>query len=187
VKPGWIWTERLAWAVGIVAVSSVAVLYVIGTVSARQDLDRFADRQAADVRLALASSSMPDERLWCPERIAAWVDRQHRAGPPPLAVLRIPRIGLEVAVLEGTDEWTLNRAVGLIEDTAAPGVGGNTGIAGHRDGFFRGLKDIRTGDVLELETPSGMERYGVERTLIVEQDDVWVLGRFTAFRRPRRC
>jgi sortase A len=90
-------------------------------------------------------------------------------------VLRIPRIALEVAVLEGTDEWTLNRAVGLIEDTAAPGVGGNTGIAGHRDGFFRGLKDIRTDDVLELETPSGIERYRVERTLIVEQDDVWVL------------
>jgi sortase A len=82
---------------------------------------------------------------------------------------------LEVAVLEGTDEWTLNRAVGHIEDTARPGAPGNSGIAGHRDGFFRGLKDIRSGDVLEIETHTGIDRYRVERTWIVEPEDVSVL------------
>jgi len=60
----------------------------------------------------------------------------------PLAVLRIPRLRVEVPVLPGTDDRTLDRAVGHIDDTALPGADGNSGIAGHRDGFFRALKDI---------------------------------------------
>src|ERR671912_84332 len=85
----------------------------------------------------------------------------------PIAVLRIPKIRLEVAVLPGTDDRTLDRGVGHIEDTAPPGADGNSGIAGHRDGFFRGLKDIAEGDVIELETTHGRDTYRVERTWIV--------------------
>jgi sortase A len=95
--------------------------------------------------------------------------------PPPLAVLRIPRVGVEAPVLEGTDDWTLNRGVGHIEDTAAPGVDGNVGIAGHRDGFFRPLKDITPGDLLEVETRAGVAQYHVDRVWIVNPDDVSVL------------
>jgi sortase A len=90
-------------------------------------------------------------------------------------VLRIQRVGLEVPVLEGTDDWTLNRAVGHIADTAVPGTAGNSGIAGHRDGFFRALKDLAPGDTLELETLQSNEIYRVERTWIVDPDDVTVL------------
>ena len=95
--------------------------------------------------------------------------------PPPLAVLRIPKIRLEVPVLPGTDDVTLNRAVGHIDDTALPGTDGNSGIAGHRDGFFRGLKDIGPEDVIELETLRGKEVYRVERTWVVDPEDVSVL------------
>ena len=66
-------------------------------------------------------------------------------------------------------------AVGHIEDTAAPGADGNTGIAGHRDGFFRGLKDITTGDAIELDTLNGKQIYRVERTWVVDPEDVSVL------------
>ena len=90
-------------------------------------------------------------------------------------MLRIPRIRLEVAVLEGTDEFVLNRAVGHIAETALPGADGNSGIAGHRDGFFRGLKDIVVGDVVEIETLNGKEEYRIERTWIVSPEDVSVL------------
>ena len=93
----------------------------------------------------------------------------------PLAVLRIPKLRLEVPVLPGTDDRTLDRAVGHIEHTALPGTEGNAGIAGHRDGFFRGLKDIAAGDVIELETASGKETYHVERTWVVDPDTVSVL------------
>jgi sortase A len=78
-------------------------------------------------------------------------------------------------VLPGTDEFVLNRGVGHIEDTARPGAEGNCGIAGHRDGFFRGLKDIALGDAIELETLDGRQMYHVERRWIVDPEDVSVL------------
>jgi sortase A len=107
--------------------------------------------------------------------VHAWRETLSGQAPAPLAILRIPRIGLEVAVLEGTDEWTLNRGVGHIEDSTRPGVEGNVGIAGHRDGFFRGLKDIHADDRFEIETPGGVDHYKVERTWIVDPKDVSVL------------
>jgi sortase A len=92
-----------------------------------------------------------------------------------LAVLRIPALHLEVPVLEGTDEVTLNRAVGRIAGTSLPGQGGNIGIAGHRDGFFRGLKDISAGDAIELVRTSGTDVYVVDRIRITDPADVSVL------------
>jgi sortase A len=170
-RRGWLWLERLAWGIGIAALALWAVAGVAGTVGSRRELQRFAARQAAAAPVA----SSPDQHLWSPERVRAWQESQTRDAPAALAVLRIPSIDVEVPVLEGTDEWTLNRAVGHIEDTAMPGADGNTGIAGHRDGFFRALKDIRTGDLLEIETLRSVDRYRVERTWIVEPEDVSVL------------
>ena len=92
-----------------------------------------------------------------------------------LAVLRIPALHLEVAVLEGTDQVTLNRGVGRIAGTSLPGQGGNIGIAGHRDGFFRRLKNIRTGDAIELVTMSGTDVFVVDRLRITSPTDVSVL------------
>lgn len=102
-----------------------------------------------------------------------------RAAPlrsKPLAILEVPAAQLEVLVLEGTDEWTLNRAVGWIEGTARPGSAGNIGIAGHRDGFFRGLRRVGEGDSLWLTTPSARKRYRVEQISIVSPDAVEVLA-----------
>ena len=99
----------------------------------------------------------------------------HRVGEVPLAILRIPKIQLEVPVLKGTDDITLNRGVGQIAGTAAPGEMGNIGIAGHRDGFFRNLKGMNKGDVIELETTTVSEIYVVDRILITGPDDVSVL------------
>jgi sortase A len=99
----------------------------------------------------------------------------HRVGEVPLAILRIPKIQLEVPVLKGTDDITLNRGVGQIAGTAAPGQVGNIGIAGHRDGFFRNLKGVNKGDVIELETTTVSEIYVVDRILVTGPDDVTVL------------
>jgi len=126
--------------------------------------------------LAAAVPAHVDQRLWDPRRIRAYARAVVRPAPPPLAVLRIPRLGLEAPVLEGTDEWTLDRAVGHIEGTARPGLDGNVGIAGHRDGFFRVLKDVVAGDLLELALPGEMRHYRVARLSVVEPDDVRVLA-----------
>jgi sortase A len=94
---------------------------------------------------------------------------------PPLAMLRIPKIRLEVPVLNGTDELTLNRGVGRIAGTAVPGQSGNVGIAGHRDGFFRGLKSIIPGDLIELSTNHTNAVYRVQRVRITSPNDTSVL------------
>jgi sortase A len=112
--------------------------------------------------------------LWGNQRTKSY---QTNKGKPVelLAVLRIPALHLEVPVLEGTDKVTLNRGVGRIAGTSLPGQGGNIGIAGHRDGFFRTLKDIRTGDSIELVTTSGKDIFVVDQIRITNRGDVSVL------------
>lgn len=117
-----------------------------------------------------------DMSLWSEKRIRDYKASLREHVDLPLAVLRIPKIGLEVPVLEGTDDLTLNRGVGHIEGTSRPGEGGNSGIAGHRDGFFRGLKNIAVGDRFGLVTLASSESYEVDRITIVSPDDVSVLA-----------
>lgn len=100
-------------------------------------------------------------------------------GPPArrsvIGRLAIPRLNLAVMVREGADEGTLSRAVGHIPGTALPGKAGNVGLAGHRDTFFRALRNIHTDDTIELETTGGTYRYMVQSTRIVTPRDVSVL------------
>jgi len=113
--------------------------------------------------------------LWSTKRITAYEESLSQHFAPPVAVLEIPKIALEVPVFEGTDDLTLNRGVGRIIGTARPGEGGNVGIAGHRDGFFRGLKDITVGDKIDLRTLNGTETYEVTSILITDPTDIRVL------------
>lgn len=92
-----------------------------------------------------------------------------------LGVLRIPSLQLEVPLLNGTDSITLNRGVGRIAGTAFPGDAGNMAIAGHRDGFFRRLGELHTGDRIELATANATLVYTVERTLVTDPGDLSVL------------
>lgn len=170
------WIERTAWVAGVVALTIWGGAAVARHLGSARELQRFqAARKPAPQPLPAISFSAPNTELWDPKRIAEWRATQTASAPPPLAVLRIPRLGVEAPVLEGTDDWTLNRGVGHIEDTAAPGVDGNVGIAGHRDGFFRPLKDVTTGDLLEVETRAGVAQYHVDHVWIVDPDEVSVL------------
>jgi sortase A len=126
--------------------------------------------------LSSGMTTRADTSLWSEKRIRDYRASLKKRFDLPLAVLRIPKIGLEVPVLEGTDELTLNRGVGHIGGTPPPGAAGNSGIAGHRDGFFRGLKDIAVGDRIGLVTLAGDESYEVDRITIVPPEDVSVLA-----------
>jgi len=102
-------------------------------------------------------------------------------GNPPLPAsligrLEIPRLKLSVMVREGADGKTLHRAVGHIPGTAMPGFAGNVALAGHRDTFFRELRNIKKNDSIEFETENGTYRYVVESTDIVGPRDVGVLA-----------
>ena len=89
--------------------------------------------------------------------------------------IEIARLGLSAMVSEGTGRATLRRAVGHITGMALPGEPGNVGIAGHRDTFFRPLRNIQTDDVITLTTLSGQYRYRVIFTKVVLPGDVAVL------------
>jgi sortase A len=121
------------------------------------------------------TGASPDFSLWDSKRIQAYKKSLLNNFDPPLAVLRINRIHLEVSVFEGIDEITLNRAVGRIPGTSTINGSGNIGIAGHRDGFFRGLKDIKLGDSIELVTSTEKRVYAIDAIHIVKPEDVWVL------------
>ena len=116
-----------------------------------------------------------DSSLWSNQRLAAYEESLAAHFAPPLAILRIRKFKLEVPVLSGTDDLALNRGVGLIEGTNRPGEGGRVGIAGHRDGFFRVLKDVGPGDMIELETLERIDVYRVSEIVIVKPNDVSVL------------
>jgi sortase A len=89
--------------------------------------------------------------------------------------IEISRLGLSAMVIEGTSRTTLRRAVGHISGTALPGQPGNVGISGHRDTFFRPLRNIRRDDIITLTTLLGEYRYRVVSTKVVDPYDVAVL------------
>jgi len=94
-----------------------------------------------------------------------------------LARLEIPSLKINTTVLEGTDDVTLRKGSGHIEDTPLPGEKGNVGIAGHRDTVFRPLQHVKAGDALNVRTADHVYRYAIRQTLIVDPQDVYVLAR----------
>ena len=105
------------------------------------------------------------------------------AAPPGIAAapveqgkIAIPRLGVEGKILEGSSEDVLRIAVGHIPGTALPGKDGNSVLAAHRYGYFKGLRRVRKGDEITVSTPTGRYRYAVDHIEIVEITDVDVLA-----------
>ncbi len=94
----------------------------------------------------------PDQSLWSEKRIRDFQASLEADTGEPQAVLRIRDLGLEVPVYASSSELHLNRGAGFIEGMGEPDSGGNVGIAGHRDGFFRVLKDVSPGQRIEVQT-----------------------------------
>ncbi len=116
-----------------------------------------------------------DQRSWSEQRKAAYQHALSKEAGTTLAILRIESAGIEVPVFDSTSKTALNRGSGHVAGTALPGTRGNTAIAGHRDGFFRGLKNISVGTEIELATLHGEQKFRVSEILIVDPLDVSVL------------
>lgn len=152
--------ERLLAAVAVVCLgwygyaSAEAFLY-----------QRYEDRQ---LNAILASGPSPGSPA----------STRHTRQPAPgstIGRIEIPRLDVSAIVRAGVDARTLRLAVGHIPGTAVPGDPGNAGLAGHRDTFFRRLEDVRPGDTIRVVTPGATHVYLVERTDVVQPEDVWVL------------
>jgi sortase A len=111
------------------------------------------ERQAFERALAEVAQTEHDRSEWSSERIRQF---EETGGVPSDALAR----------LDVPD---------AIEGTARPGEDGNIGIAGHRDGFFRGLRHLEIGDPLMLTTLDGVAHYEVVELTVVSPIDVEVL------------
>jgi sortase A len=165
--------ERALWIAGIVLIAVWGGVRAWGAWSARRDIAHF--ESARSVATAAAPPGGVDLALWSHSRVDHYRLSLGQDAGPAIGVLRIRKIGLEVPILEGTDELTLDRGVGHIEGTDRPGGRGNAGIAGHRDGFFHGLKDVGVGEAVELDLSSGVQTYVVAEVRIVDPREVSVL------------
>jgi sortase A len=94
----------------------------------------------------------------------------------PLGRIEISSLGVGAMILEGDDDKTLRHGVGHIPGTAVPGQPGNVALAGHRDTFFRALRNIHKDDEITLETLNGPQRYIVDRIQIVLPGDLATLN-----------
>jgi LPXTG-site transpeptidase (sortase) family protein len=120
---------------------------------------------------AFAGSADPDQTLWSETRVRDFASSRGLDAGRPVAVLRIQSLNLEVPVYSDTSELHLNRGVGLVEGAGSPDKGGNAAIAGHRDGFFRVLMNLKQGDIIEVETHLRAHRYRVTAVDIVDKND----------------
>ena len=155
-----------------------------GLSAADSDTSGAADRRA-ETDSASATDTLPGDTGTqpSPQSQTAKLNRQAQDGasPNPAAPLgligriQVPRLQLSAMVREGVEDDTLRRAVGHIPSTALPGQLGNVGLAGHRDTFFRKLRDIRKADKIVVSTLKGNYDYEVESLKIVAPKDVSVL------------
>lgn len=184
-----LWIERLLFLIGIVCLGIWAYAFVDARLYEMREERRLEEalRQRSFVsRPTQASTSTPatetdalssfqaeerdkDEKGEVPSR------REKLAEGDLIGRIEIPRIGVSAIVLHGVGKKTLRRGVGHIPGTPLPELEGNVGLAGHRDSFFRALKDIRKDDTIELTTLDGTFEYKVEWTKIVRPEDTYVL------------
>lgn len=90
----------------------------------------------------------------------------------------IPRIGLDMVLVDGTDEETLKRGPGRDPRSYMPGQNRLVYIAGHRTTYlapFSHIDAIRPGDAIRLEMPYGTFVYRAFRHRIVPATDLSVL------------
>lgn len=156
--------ERLLWLTGT-ALIAVYCTHILANENARGD----------DIAAFKAAAVEPEQSLWSEGRIAAYDASLAEAVSDVIGILEIPRLALEVPVYDGASDLHMDRGAARIEGTAMPGEPGNLGVAGHRDGFFRVLKDIELGDEILVTSASGPEIFIVSDVTIVPPTAVEVL------------
>ena len=157
INPVLRWSRNIFLIIGLLALSYVGFALLDARLYQAEQARRF-ERALKETNLARAESPA----------IAV-------SEGSPLGRIEISAVGMTVMVLEGTDEGTLQRAVGHIRGTPLPGQQGNVALAGHRDTFFRGLRKIRVNDEITLTTLSGSYRYRVDSTKVVKPEETEVL------------
>ena len=103
-----------------------------------------------------------------------------RGAKPGTAIgrIRIPRLGLNMVFVNGTDHDTLKKGPGRYLGSYMPGEGQLVYVAGHRTTYlapFSHIDALRPGDRVTLSMPYGTFEYAITRHVIVKADDLAVL------------
>ncbi len=137
------------------------------TSRAQKDLRQAITLRMADPRNAIANAAGPQQRAV-----------SFNAGNP-IGILKIPRMKLDMVVVEGVDPQTLKKGPGHYEGTSYPWEDdGRVAIAGHRTTYlhpFWSLNELRKGDLIRVETEFGKFDYRVTGAKVVLPSDVSVL------------
>jgi sortase A len=153
-------SQRVVLALGAIFCGLYALALIAGELGRRSDVESF-----------WKVPQRPDQSLWSQTRVQAFLASQGLPISEPVGVLRAPSLKLAVPIYPDSSELHLNRGAGLITGMSAPDEGGNVGVAGHRDGYFRALKNVRRDDVLEVQTRARLHRYRVVSVDIVDASD----------------
>jgi sortase A len=162
------WGQRVFFAWAVVLLGYCAFALVDAWIFQRSE-SRELDRLLRDRHVA--SQGTPQ-----PEPSAAPKGEPAAAADGLIGRIEIPRLLVSAVVVEGVDKITLRRAVGHIPGTALPGQAGNVGLAGHRDTFFRSLRDVKIKDKVQFSTLAGNFNYEVESLRVVDPDNVGILA-----------
>ncbi|HEX9712014.1 MAG TPA: class E sortase [Actinomycetota bacterium] len=105
------------------------------------------------------------------------IESQRPAVGQPLTRIRIPKLGVNVIVVEGISGNALRAGAGHYPTSPLPCEPGNVAIAGHRTGFgepFRHLERLSEGDLIVLETPFESCRYRVTGPVAPNKSNPWI-------------
>ncbi len=156
-------------AAGLLIATGAICLAYAGVVTARAWV--WQERRADLFRDATRTVVNPARAEPAPQ-----VDPPSPARGEALARLRVPRLGIDVVVAEGTDPRTLSLGPGHLEGSALPGERDNCIIAGHRDGPFGRLRGARPGDRVEISDRLGLRSYRVDSIDVVDKHDTRALA-----------
>ncbi|MBZ5525378.1 MAG: class D sortase [Acidobacteriia bacterium] len=156
------WSERVLWTTALVLLAFLAFAFLQARIYQNR-AERYLESLRNAPRPAISEAAPT------PAPTPAPVEGDI------LGRIEVPRLRITAPILEGTSNRTLRLGVGHIEDTALPGMHGNSALAGHRDTFFRALQGIRVDDEIQITTPGTESRYQVEWMKVVNPDDLSVL------------
>jgi sortase A len=135
-----------------------------------------AEAGSARVRSALAQAAALDALPTGPPLSAPRT--QDPAEGDPIGDIRIPVIGINQVVVEGTNTPDLRKGPGHYIGTPLPGQGGNASIAGHRTTYghpFYNLDSVKVGDPIVLTTLQGIFVYDATKSWVVSPSDTDVI------------
>lgn len=169
------WMSALAFVLSV-CVGVYAVMQIVSSTwmterALRQWEEKYthAQRSGADI---IRETEMPGGQ--------ADTENGNSGKPRPLIVypegevigkIVFPSLRQEMPIVEGTAMDDLARGVGHFKESVMPGGRGNAVLAGHRDGVFRQLGDVRIGDEVTVQTSEGTYVYKIESRKIVAEND----------------